>query len=429
MRHKHSTANVILLISAILFSGYQESKGQSSEQSWPRTLQANEPYRFSDLQSRAVTQENPTGGKGLGGKNRGNGKCRKGAPAFRDVQPGETKVLCDIEGPGMVRHIWMTISDRSPDMLRSLIIRMYWDDSEHPSVIAPFGDFFGVAHGRTAHYMTPWLGTPEGRGFQCYFPMPFSKRCRITAENDSPKQLTWFFYQVDYTLGDRITDDMGRFHAHFRRENPCPVGKDYCLLDTKGSPGVFVGAVIGVNPIGPGWWGEGEMKFYIDGDDEYPTICGTGAEDYLCSGWGMKLHSAIYTGVNYLVKDPGRRGWLDEQHQDRFVSFYRFHVYDPIYFQSDLRVELQQLGVLPMRDFSSAGEWEQTMKKYGWPPRHVNPDSERPGKIMNDWVNDRCDDCCSTVYWYQKPANRPLPAIPKREQRIAGISKQPWEEN
>lgn len=367
------------------------------------------PFRLRTLESRAVTQENPTGGKGLGGKDRGNGNCRKGAPAFRNVEAGETKTLCDIAGPGMIRHLWMTVEDRSPEMMRSYVLRIYWDNKDYPSVEAPLGDFFGVAHGRTAHYMTPYLGTPEGRGFQCYFPMPFSKRCRTTFENDSPNVMPWLFYQVDYTLGDEISEDMGLFHAHFRRENPCPADRDYCLLDTRGAPGVFAGAVIGVNPKLPGWWGEGEMKFFIDGDDRYPTICGTGTEDYLCSGWGMNAHSAIYTGVNYLASDLAG--------QQQFVSFYRFHVLDPIHFQSDLRVELQQLG---------AGT-DEFCRKHNLRGPYIHPDVDRPGTNMSNWLYDRSDDYCSVAFWYQKSMEFPLPALPDRNARIKGISMQPWE--
>ena len=375
-----------------------------------------EPFRLRALQSRAVTQENPTGGRGLGGKGRGNGNCRKGAPAFRNVNPGETKTLCDIAGPGMVRHIWIAVEDRTPEMMRSYVLRIYWDNNDYPSVEAPLGDFFGIAHGRTAHYMSPYLGTPEGRGFQCYFPMPFGKRCRITFENDSPKPMPWLFYQVDYTLGDEITPDMGLFYAHFRRENPCPVDRDYCLLDTKGAPGVFAGAIIGVNPLIPGWWGEGEMKFYIDGDHRYPTICGTGAEDYLCSGWGMSPHEAIYTGVNYLALDPSG--------QQQFVSFYRFHVLDPIHFQSDLRVELQQLGA----GGPAGGESiEEFCRKRSLNGPHIHPDVEQPGTIMSNWLYDRSDDYCSVAFWYQKPNGQSLPPIPGRDARIKGIARQPWE--
>lgn len=382
-------------------------------------------YRFSKLESRSVTQENPTGGKGLGGKGRGNGNCRKGAPCLRNIAPGETRVLCDIEGSGTIRHLWFANPARGkPETLRSYVLRIYWDDSPFPSVECPLSDFFGVAHGRTAHFMTPYLGMPEGRGFQCYFPMPFSRRCRMTFENESPDVLGMLFYQVDYTLGDEITDDMGRFHAFFRRENPCPVGLDYQLLDTKGGPGVFVGAVIGVNVIGPNWWGEGEMKFYVDGDGTYPTINGTGAEDYLCSGWGMSEHEALYTGVNYLRTDPAS-GW------DKFVSFYRIHVLDPIYFQSDLRVELQQLGA-PSADFlgdhgvGKQGETHDTKAleaayaRHGWVGPHVHPG-------MSDWLYDRSDDYCSVAFWYQSLAPHPLPPLPSRKERIKGIAREEWE--
>ncbi len=383
-----------------------------------------DPYRFSKLESRAVTQENPTGGKGLGGKDRGNGNGRKGAPVIRNIAPGQTVVLCDIEGPGTIRHLWFARPTADPELLRNYILRIHWDGADHPSVEAPLGDFFGVAHGRLAHYMSPYLGMPEGRGFQCYFPMPFSRRCRMTFENDSSHPLDMLFYQVDYTLGDEVTGEMGRFHAHFRRENPCPVSRDYALLDTKGSPGIFMGAVVGVNVLGPNWWGEGEMKFYIDGDTTHPTICGTGTEDYLCSGWGMAQHEAIYTGVNYIRTDPNTK-W------DQFVSFYRFHVLDPIYFQSGLRVELQQLGA-PSADFlgehgvakqggtHATEELKAAYAKYGWVGPHVHPG-------MSDWLFDRSDDYCSTVYWYQKVTGTPLPPLPSRAERIRGVALRDWE--
>jgi len=371
---------------------------------YPMQYQSDAPYIFSGLASRAVTQENPTGAKGMNGKYQGNGDGYKNQPAFRDVPAGATNTVCDIEGPGMIRHLWITMYNRSPKAMRNTILRIYWDNSPYPSVEAPVGDFFGVAHGRTAAFMTPYMGMPEGRSFHCYFLMPFSKHCRITVDNDTTSVQPWLFYQVDYTLGDKVTDDWGRFHAQFRRETP-PAGAEYCLLDTHGSPGVFIGAVIGVNPKGPGWWGEGEMKFYIDGDEKCPTICGTGTEDYLCTGWGMNPHQAIYTGVNYSKTDP-QTGW------ERFVSFYRLHIHDPIIFQKDLRVTLGQLG---------AGKVSpEDKKKYGWEHPHINP--------QNNWLYDRSDDYCSLVYWYQKVSGQPMmPPLPNREARTKDIEKQPWE--
>ena len=372
------------------------------------------PYLFSKLQSRAVSQENPTGGKGLGGKDRGSGNCRKGAPAYKFTKPGQTRVLCDIEGPGMIRHIWITMDPeqvKTPEQLRSWIIRMYWDDSPYPSVEVPFGDFFGMALARPCHFVSPYLICTKGRAFNCYFPMPFSKRCKITFENDSDKELIWLFYQVDYTLGDPVQEDWGRFHAHFRRENPTVVGRDFVMLDTKGSPGVFLGACIGVNPIGPGWWGEGEAKFYIDGDTKYPTICGTGTEDYAGNGWGLEVQNSLYMGVNYQT-NPN----VDQMGP---TSFYRFHIKDPIYFQNNLRAELQQLG---------AGGWsEENKKKYGWSNQHRHNTNTDPPEFMSSWLYDRCDDVSATVYWYQKVMNKPLPLLPSREERIKGTEKKEWE--
>lgn len=382
-----------------------------------------EPYRFSGLQSRSVTQENPTGGKGMAGKDRGNGSQRKGAPAFRDVEPGETKVLCDIEGPGMIRHIWITLDEpekRTPEQLRNYIIRMYWDGSEFPSVEAPISDFFGTAHGRISNLMTPYITTPDGRGYNCYFPMPFSKRAKITLQNDTPNELGWIFYQVDYTLGDKVTDDMGRFHASFRRDTP-QTGTDYVLLDTKGTPGVFVGAVVGIIPQGRGWWGEGEMKFYLDGDEKYPTICGTGTEDYACSGWGM-VGTSLYTGVNFHIdNNPEDK---EQKAMGEMISFYRFHVFDPIYFHSGLKIELQQLGA----GFGKNKEEVEAYKaKIGFKGYHVNPNTDKPGKVNNDWLYDRSDDYCSTVFWYQKLQKDVLPPFPSREERTRGIGIRSWE--
>jgi len=251
--------------------------------------------------------------------------------------------------------------------------------------------------------------------------MPFSKRAKITIQNDSQKQLGWIFYQVDYTLGDKVTDNMGRFHASFRRDTPA-AGKDYVLLDTKGSPGVYVGAVIGVIPQGRGWWGEGEMKFYIDGDNKYPTICGTGTEDYICTGWGIKPFQAIYTGANFVLDNNPKD--TSNREMGAMLSFYRFHVLDPIYFQKGLRVELQQLGA----GFGKNKEEVEAYKsKIGFKGFHVHPNTEKPGTTMSNWLYDRSDDFCSTVFWYQRVIKNELPPFPSREERTRGIELRPWE--
>jgi hypothetical protein len=249
-------------------------------------------------------------------------------------------------------------------------------------VEAPLGDFFGLAHGRYNHFSSVYLGVSEGKGFNCFFPMPFDRHCRITVHNDSPEPLDYLFYQVNYTLGDAVGAGVGRFHAHFRRSRP-PRGKNHLMLETAGSPGVYAGALISALPLEKGSWREGEIRFFMDGDRERPTITGTGWSDWFLSGWGLGPHQSLYAGCNYQVRHP--------EFGDRyFCSCYRFHVFDPIYFRRDLRVEYQQFG----------------------PGRPYEP---------------RADDWCSTVYWYQNPSGKPLPPLPNREERIRGIAIQEWE--
>jgi hypothetical protein len=336
------------------------------------------PYQFSRLESRSITAGNPTGGKGAaytGWKH-----------SLSGIQPGETVTLADVEGPGMIRSIWLTFPNRVPETLRSYVIRMYWDGSEHPSVAAPIGDFFGLAHGRIAHYSTPYLGASEGKGYHCFFPMPFSKHCRITFENDTPDRMDLLFYQISYTLGDEIAPTMGRFHAHFRRASPHR-GTNFLMLDTKGSPGVYVGTVISALPLEPGTWREGDIRFFIDGDTDQPTIQGTGWSDWFLSGWGLGLHQSLYAGSTYQVLHP-------ELGDKYLCSCFRFHVMDPIYFQHGLRVEYTQVG-------------------------------GRPGR--QGVHHERADDWCSTVYWYQNVTEMPLLPLPAREERLAGIAMQDWE--
>ena len=335
------------------------------------------PYEFSKLESRSISAENPTGAKGAGNKVKTK-QCIS-------IEPWSSVELCNIEGNGMIRHIWLPLSNRTPEMMRSCMIRIFWDGLTYPSVEAPFGDFFGVLHGRTAHYSSPYLSTPEGKGFNCFFPMPFKKGCRIVFVNDSPIHETHLYYQISYTLGDTITDNMGRFHAHFRRDTP-PIGEDFVMLETDSGPGIYVGSLIGALPLTEGSWREGEIRWFMDGDQAGPTICGTGWSDYFLSAWGLGLFESNYSGSNYQVIHP-------ETKERYFCSCYRFHLLDPIYFQTDLKVTYEQRG----------------MKK-GVPGFHP-----------------RSDDWSSVVYWYQAPTGKPLPPMPAREDRIKGIEILDWE--
>jgi hypothetical protein len=324
--------------------------------------------------SRAITWENRSGEPGAGGKERDG---RKGSPCIRDLKNGETATLMDVQGCGVVRHIWITINDRSPEALRNMILRMYWDKSAVPSVEVPLGDFFGTAFGRAVESQNAYTTMTLGKGFNCYFPMPFATGARVTIQNDLPgnKPMQMVFFQIDYELHDGLPASVGRFHAQFRRQNPTVLTQDYVLLDRVQGPGFFAGCVVGIRPLGPDWWGEGEMKFYMDGDTQYPTICGTGTEDYFCAAWGMGLYQTPYHGCTLLLN--AKEGGL--------ASMYRFHAKDPVYFRKTLKVSIQQIGY----------------RKQG--------------------LFERSDDWCSVAYWYQLKPTTHMPTLPDRAARTADL--------
>jgi len=331
--------------------------------------------------SRAITAENPMGEPGQGGKaaHAELGPTRKGAPCLRSIENGKTATLMDIGGCGVIRHIWITVSERDPAAIRNMIIRMYWDGSPTPSVEAPLGDFFGMAHGRTVNLASAYVSSPQGKGFNCWFPMPFATHAKITVQNDLPegRKIGQFFFQIDYELRPSLPSNTGRFHAQFRRQNPTAIKQDYVVLDGVEGPGMYVGTVIGVRGLSPNWWGEGEMKFYMDGDKEFPTICGTGSEDYFLAAYGMYEFQTPYHGCTMDLKN--------DFFPHRLVSMYRWHGPDPIYFHKSLKATIQQIG------------WRK------------------------EGLFERSDDWCSTAFWYQlKPISK-MPPLPDREARIANI--------
>lgn len=353
-------------------------------------------YRLTTLQSRAATMENPDAKKGAGGTE-GNGI--KGSPAIKDFKIGSTATLLDIDGPGMVRHMWMTSHARKPEHYRNLILRMYWEGNEVPSVEVPYGDFFGIAHGAAVPLETELVCMQEGRGMNCYIPMPFAKHARITLTNETDKDIDWLFYQIDFTLGDDVTDRDGRFHASFHRENPCPLGHDFTILETAGGAGIYLGCNFGVRPLSEGWWGEGEVKMYLDGDRQYPTICGTGTEDYIGSAWGLGEHQTRFQGAPF--------------NRDGFCSMYRFHVPDPVYFQSGIKVNAQQMG----------GDLKPKLEAiYG--DSLVFQPKNHPRRNPLDGFYLRSDDWCATAYWYQYPLAVERRPLPEKAVRSADI----WDE-
>jgi len=338
-------------------------------------------FQPSDWQSRSITAENPTGEPGGGAMvdvdpndkthpARELGRGWKVRPCIT-IGGLSTVSIADIEGAGIIRHIWLTCQ---PEAWRELVLRMYWDDETHPSVEVPVGDFFcnGWCERSNVHAV-PISVNPAG-GFNCYFPMPFSRRARITVENlgEAPRI---FFYQIDYVLGP-VGPDLLRFHASFRRENPVAYKQPYTIVDGIRGKGQYVGTYAAWQVNSNNWWGEGEIKFYLDDDGEYPTICGTGTEDYFGGAWNFEdppgqygQFSNLYHGLHQVIKPDG----LYRANQ-RF-GMYRFHIHDPIHFSKRLKVTLQALGwrsgnrFLPLRDdIATVAYWYQTEPHAPFPP-------------------------------------------------------------
>ncbi|WP_379707388.1 glycoside hydrolase family 172 protein [Mediterraneibacter gnavus] len=315
---------------------------------------------ISHTKSRAVNAENPTGEKGKGGMTSSVlGPSRKGSPCIEKIAPGEIKVLADIKGPGVIRHIWATVTDKiSPAnrfLLRDLVLRIYWDGEKTPSVECPLGDFFCCGFGTTYFVNSmPVVVLPRG-GMNCYFVMPFRNQATITLENQNTETVPSFFYQIDYSLSDDIPENTGYFHAQWRRSKITELARDYVILDDVRGSGNYIGTFLAISTLERYWWGEGEMKFYLDGDDQYPTICGTGTEDYFGGAWSFarfedgKMSEQTYNTpfLGYPFYSKADTGIQNNYHNDDcppMRAFYRFHYLDPIHFETDIRVTLQQIG-------------------------------------------------------------------------------------
>lgn len=338
-------------------------------------------FRLSDAQTRSISPENPTGEKGKGGMAtlaegtaaaaaRDLGQGWKVNPFIR-IRPGQTDTLALIQGPGAIQHIWMTPTG----YWRFEILRIYWDDEQTPSVEVPVGDFFCMGWGKYAPLQSLAVCVNPGSALNCYWVMPFRKKCLITLQNIADEPMT-LYYQIDYTLTE-IPDDAAYFHAQFRHVNPNPYKQPYTILDGVKGRGQYVGTYLAWGVHNNGWWGEGEIKFYIDGDQQFPTINGTGTEDYFCGSYDFEnqqthqyeTFTSPYSGLCQVIKPDGLY-----QSQQRF-GLYRWHIMDPIRFRHDLRVTIQDLGwrrngtYLPQRsDISSVAYWYQTEPHAPFPP-------------------------------------------------------------
>ncbi len=344
-------------------------------------------YLLSNAKTRSISPENFTGDKGKGGmadpKDKDQRNVANATAAARDlgqgwkvnpyikINSGETITIAEIEGSGAIQHIWMTPTGN----WRFTILRIYWDDEKQPSVECPVGDFFGMGWGVYAPLTSLAVCVNPGSAFNCYWTMPFRKKCKITVENINDQSPMTLYYQIDYTLTD-VPEDAGYFHAQWRRTNPNATS-DYTIVDDIKGKGQYVGVYMAWGVNNNGWWGEGEIKFFIDGDKKFPTICGTGTEDYFCGSYNFENKaigqyeefSTPYSGLHQVIRPDGVY-----KSQQRF-GLYRWHITDPIRFEKELKVTIQDLGwrhggrYLPQKsDIASVVYWYQTEPHHQFPP-------------------------------------------------------------
>ena len=335
---------------------------------------------LSNAQSRSISPENFTGEKGKGGMAvkgtneraaRDLGQGWKVSPSV-GIEAGKTFELANITGPGAIQQIWMTPTGN----WRTSILRIYWDGQSNPSVECPVGDFFAMGWGKYAQLNSQAICVNPGSAFNCYWEMPFRKHCRMTMTNIDTKRMT-LYYQINYTLTE-VPTDAAYFHAQFRRVNPLPEKQVYTILDGVKGRGHYVGTYLAWGVHSNRWWGEGEIKFFMDGDSKFPTICGTGTEDYFCGSYNFETKeptphytefSTPYSGLHQVIRPDGLYSV-----SQRF-GLYRWHIMDPVRFQKDLKVNIQALGwradgrYLPLQDdIASVAFWYQTLPTAPFPP-------------------------------------------------------------
>ena len=346
-------------------------------------------YRLSDAKTRSISPENFTGEKGKGGMADPKNEERNVANArhaardlgqgwkvnpFIIINPKETFTLAEIDESGCIQHIWMTPTGN----WRFSILRIYWDDEKEPSVECPVGDFFGMGWGEYAHLNSLAVCVNPGSAFNSYWQMPFRKKCKITMENlaDAPMRL---YYQRDYSLTE-VPEDAAYFHAQFRRTNPVPYKDVYTIVDGIKGKGHYVGTYMAWQVNNNRWWGEGEIKFFMDGDKQFPTICGTGTEDYFCGSYNFDRggkyieFSTPYAGLHQVIRPDGTY-----RANQRF-GMYRWHITDPIRFEKDLKVTIQDLG------------WRADRR----------------------YLAQR-SDISSVAFWYQQEPHRTFPELPSKD--------------
>ncbi len=371
----------VLFLAVILASGDEDQPFNGLN------LNLGNLSRLSKAQTRSISPENFSGEKGKGGMSvdgpaikaaRDLGQGWKVSPYVR-IQPKETFVMAEVRGEGAIQQIWLTPAGN----WRFAVLRFYWDDETEPSVECPVGDFFACGWGRYAQVSSLAVCVNPGSAFNCYWQMPFRKGFKITLENISDDVFT-LYYQINYALTE-VPEDAAYFHAQFRRVNPLPYKGVYTLVDGIKGWGHYVGTYMAWGVNNTGWWGEGEIKFYLDGDKDFPTICGTGTEDYFCGSYNFDTKDAggkgrytefttPYSGLAQVIRPDGLYS-----SQQRF-GLYRWHIMDPVRFQKDLRVTIQALG------WRSGGRYLPLQ-----------------------------DDISSVAFWYQQEPHAPFPKLPDKD--------------
>ena len=363
------------------------------------------------VKTRWSSSENMRGKKGGGGK---ASFGRKGS-AYLFIRPGQRLTLAEVEGSsGVIRRIWMTLHNLCPRLLKQVRLEMYWDGAELPAVNVPLGDFFCMGLGRMTAFESACFSSPEGRSLNCFVPMPFRKGMKVVVANDGFTTANMLYYDIDYTLGDIIPEDALYFHAWYNQELPTALRKDYTILAELTGRGRFLGASFGVfmdkQKYSFSWGGEGEVKFYIDDDSEYPTLCGTGTEDYVGTGWCQGVYSHLYQG--FTVADE------EKMH----LCFYRFHIPDPVYFEKNIRVTIQQIG-------SWNRDLVQYFKENNIPIVRAGIGAEetmRPVDFEKDFIPafdlfERSDYWTSCCYFYLDKPYNDLPPVPDLLERVKSI--------
>lgn len=370
----------------------------------------------NNVNSRLISFENMGGEKGNGGKENNGAKGH----ATETILPGATRTLVDYKGIGIIQRMWYTISERSPNVLRSIRLKIFWDGAEKPAVDVPFGDFFGIGLGQKRPFESAFFSDPEGKSFNCFIPMPFRKQVRILFVNESELNVN-LFYDIAILETPQHDDDVLYFHAYWNRKIINELGKDFEILPTVKGKGRFLGTNIGVitdSLYNGTWWGEGEVKMFIDEDTKFPTINGTGAEDYVGAAWGLGTFNHQYQGC--LIAD----------NKAGYFAFYRYHVPDEIYFNTGLRVTLQEMGgtsletarglhqkgvkIKPVIANSKTGY----LKLNAMPSAPVITDEQfRPGGVLFY----RADDYSSTSYFYLNKPTHDLPDLQPLTERIYNL--------